>query len=109
MNEQIRYTAQSVQEAVDKNREELFAPYAAGRSKNWSYDNQTYNLVCIGNWLSAELTIVAANDKDRITQQLKYNRESRSTKDLFQCAADIMNEVLDDKVEQNRVPHRRWG
>lgn len=111
MNEQVkaRYTAESVRASVDAKREELFAPYAVGRPPNWKADVQTHNMVCIGNWLTAELTAIGASDDDRRTQQWKFNRESRSTYDLWQCAADIMNEALDGKVEKNRKPHRRWG
>lgn len=105
----FRYSAESVKEAVEARREELFAPYAVGRPTNWSCDTRTKDMVCIGNWLSEELTRRAANSTDRRTQQWKFNRESRSDNDLWQCAADIMNEVLDHKVEQNRKPHHRWG
>lgn len=110
MNQQTkRYTAESVKEAVEAKREELFAPYAIGRPDNWTCDLRTKDLVCIGNWLPTELTAIGINDTDRRTQQWKYNRESRSDLDLWQCAADIMNESLDGKIEQNRVPHHRWG
>lgn len=109
MNQIQRYTADSVREAVEARREELFASYIVGRSTNWSCDSRTKDLVCIGNWLASELTAIGINDTDRRTQQWKYNRESRSVPDLFQCAADIMNEALDGKVEQNRKPHHRWG
>lgn len=108
MNQIERYTADSVREAVETKREELFASYIVGRPANWSCDNRTKDLVCIANWLAEELATIA-NDTDRRTQQWKYNRESRSVTDLFQCAADIMNETLDGKVEQNRKPHYRWG
>jgi hypothetical protein len=110
MNEEVkRYTADSVREAVESRREELFAPYAVGRPTNWCVDLRTKDLVCVGNWLSNELTSIGTSDEDRRTQQWKYNRESRSDNDLFQCAADIMNETLDGKVEKNRIPHHRWG
>jgi hypothetical protein len=56
--------------------------------------------------MTEELTAIGVNDDDR---QWKYNRESRSVANLFQCAADIMNEALDGNVEQNRKPHHRWG
>jgi len=104
-----RYTADGIRKAVEEKQEELFAPYAVGRPTNWIVDFRTKELVCIGNWLSAELTATCATEDDRRTQQWKYNRLSRSDDDLYQCAADIMNEVLDGKVEQNRIPHHRWG
>ena len=109
MNQIKRYTAESVREAVDSKKEELFATYKLGRPANWSCDFRTKDLVCIGNWLAIELESIGVNDVDRRTQQWKYNRESRSVTDLFQCAADIMNEALDGQVEQNRKPHKRWG
>ena len=111
MNEETkpRYTAESVQKAVEEKREELFAPYAIGRPTNWTVDTRTKDLVCIGNWLTAEMTAIGTSDEDRRTQQWKFNRLSRSDDNLWQCAADIMNEVLDGTVEKNRIPHHRWG
>jgi len=29
--------------------------------------------------------------------------------DLFALAAETLNTVLDERVEQGRIPHRRWG
>jgi hypothetical protein len=104
-----KYTAESVRASVDANRENLFAPYAMGRSENWACDLRTKDLVCIGNWLSAELISLQLSDVDRRTQEWRYNRESRSDYDLFEAAAQIMNDTLDGKVEQNRCYHRRWG
>lgn len=104
-----RYTAASIQAHVDSNREALFAPYIIGRGENWSCDLRTKDLVCVGNWLAAELTAIGLSDVDRRTQEHRYNRESRADEDLFELAAQIMNDSLDGKVEQGRVYHRRWG
>ena len=104
-----RYTAEVIQEDVETKRVELFASYSAGRGPNWSVDLRTKDLICIANWLLLELTKIGIPEVDRRTQQWKFNRESRADLDLFQCAADIMNEALDGKVEQNRKPHHRWG
>ena len=103
------YTAENVKAAIEADREALFAAYAIGRPENWSVDIRTKDLVCIAAWLQNELTIVGISDTDRRTQQWKFNRESRADNDLFDCAAKIMNEALDGNVEQNRIPHRRWG
>jgi hypothetical protein len=103
-----RYTAESVKASVDPDRDRLFAPYALGRPENWSYDLRTHDLVCVGNWLPEELVRLGVNDIDRRTQQWKFNRLSR-TYDVFESAAETLNEVLDGEVEQNRRPHRRWG
>ena len=64
-------------------------------------------LVALGYWLDQELSKFCL-DEDRRTQIWKYNRLSR-TYDIWLTAADVMNEVLDGKVEKNRVGHRRWG
>ena len=104
-----RYTAEAIKEDIEARRVELFASYAIGRSPNWTVDFRTKDLICISNWLLLELTKVGVSEVDRRTQQWKFNRESRADSDLFQCAADIMNEALDGKVEQNRKPHHRWG
>lgn len=87
----------------------MFAPYAVGRAENWACDIRTKDLVCIGNWLAAELVSLGISDVDRRTQEWRYNRESRSDPDLFEVAAQIMNDTVDGKVEQGRRYHRRWG
>jgi hypothetical protein len=104
-----RYTAESVRAAIEPDRERLFAPYAVGRPTNWACDPRTRDLICIGYWLTEELTRLGVSDHDRRTQQHFYNRWSRSDEDLFDLAARTMNTVLDDEVQQNRVPHHRWG
>jgi hypothetical protein len=104
-----RYTADSIQESVYARQEELFEPYARGRPDHWKCDTTTRDLVCIGNWITSELIALGCNDADRRTQQMKYHREMRSSYNLWQTAAEVMNEVLDGTVEQNRIPHRKWG
>lgn len=104
-----RYTAENIKEIIELNRERLFAPYAVGRPDNWVCDSRTKDLVCLGNWLAEELTAIGLSDVDRRTQQWLYNRESRSDLDLFETTARIMNDSLDGKIEQNRIPHHRWG
>lgn len=104
-----RYTPERVREAVEKERDRLFAPYTVGRGPNWACDLRTKDLVAIGNWLAEELVRLGCNDDDRRTQQWFYNRWSRSDDDLWDLAARTLNTVLDGKVEQNRVGHRRWG
>jgi hypothetical protein len=104
-----RYTAEHVQQEVNKDRDRLFAPYAVGRGPNWSTDRRTKDLVCLGNWLAEELTRLGCNDDDRRTQEAFYNRWSRSDEDLWDLAARTLNAVIDQQVEQHRIPHRRWG
>jgi hypothetical protein len=104
-----RYTAESVRASIEPHRERLFASYASHRPPGWACDPRTKDLVCLGNWLAEELTRLGCNDTDRRTQQAFYNRWSRSDEDLFDLGARTLNAVLDGKVEQNRIPHRRWG
>lgn len=104
-----RYTAEEVRREVDKDRERLFAPYAVGRPPNWTPDQATRDLVATAAWLDEELRRLGCNDADRKTQNSYYHRWTRSTADYFQVAADSLNTVLDGAVEQNRVPHHRWG
>lgn len=103
-----RYEARPIQDAVESDLERLFAPWALGRPARWSPDLATKRLVSLGFWLEAELTRLGCNASDVKTQLAKYNRLSR-TYDVWQTAAECLNDVLDGKVEQNRVPHRRWG
>lgn len=105
----MTYTAEYIKQEVETNEESLFSSYAAGRSETWSCDKRTKELVCIAAWLQDELVKIGASDADRRTQLWKFNRESRSDHDLYECAAAIMNEAVAGDVEQNRIGHRRWG
>jgi len=104
-----RYTAEEIKREVKKDFDRLFAPWAVGRPETWIPDPRTKDLISIGAWLTEELQRLGASDDDRRTQQHYYNRWSRSEDDLFELAARTLNIVLSGAVEQNRVPHRRWG
>jgi hypothetical protein len=104
-----RYTAEYVRAEVDKDRENLFAPYAVGRSPTWACDPATKDLICVGYWLSAELKRLRAHPRDRRVQENYYNRWSRSDPDYFAIAATALNMLLDGEVDRYRQPHRRWG
>ena len=102
------YTATNVRQAVENNLDRLFAPWMVGRPDNYSPGPDTKLLVSLGYWLTEELTRIGANEADRRTQEWKYNRLSR-TFDIWETAAECLNDVLEGRVEQNRVGHRRWG
>ena len=104
-----RYTSESIRALVEKDRERLFAPWAVGRQEGWIPDPRMKDLITISYWLSEELLRLGANEADRKTQQSYYHRWSRSEEYLWVLAARILNMVLDGAVEQDRIPHRRWG
>lgn len=104
-----RYTAEEVLRAVEADRARLFAHYAEGKPSGWTPDQATRDLVATGRWLDEELRRLGASDADRKTQNWYYNRWTRSDGDYFKVAAEALNAVLDGKVEQGRVPLRRWG
>ena len=102
------YTAERCRAAVEADIDRLFAPWREGRSENYTPDPATKQLVALGYWLGEELTRIGMNDADRRTQCWKYNRLSR-TYDIWETAAECLNEALAGNVEQNRRGHRRWG
>lgn len=103
-----RYTAEAVKLTVEQDITRLLAPWLVGRSPNYSMDTATKHTVATGYFLEEELRRLGASDDDRRTQCWKFNRLSR-TYDIFETAAECLNDVLDGTVEQNRRPHRRWG
>lgn len=103
-----RFLAPTIRAAVDSDIDRLFAPWLVGRPPNYSPDRATRNLVALGYWLDEELRRLGCCDVDRKTQLGKYHRLSR-TYDIWQVAAECLNDVLDGTVEQGRVAHRRWG
>lgn len=104
----MRYDVDLVKHAVETDLERLFAFWAEGRPAGWVPSPDMKTLVALGNWLREELVKLGANDADVRTQLWKYNRLSR-TYDVWETAAECLNDVLDGKVEQNRRGHRRWG
>lgn len=103
------YTAANVREAMDPQRERLFAPYAVGRPATWTTDQRTKDLWCLGRWLDEEMTRTGVDDLGRRVQLATFNRYSRSDEDLFELAAQIMNDTLSNNFDRNRKTHRRWG
>lgn len=103
-----RYTAQAVRTAVEADIDRLFAPWLVGRPENYSPGPDLKLLVSLGYWLDEELRRLGCDDLDRKTQTWKYNRHSR-TYDIWETAAECLNDVLDGTVDRDRKPHRRWG
>jgi hypothetical protein len=102
------YTVANIKAAVEGDVDRLFAPYLVGRSPNYTPGPDLKIQVALGYWLDEELARICKNEADRRTQGWKYNRLSRSY-DIWETAAECLNDVLEDKVEQNRIGHRRWG
>lgn len=103
------YTAQEVKDAIEKDRERLFAPWALGRPEGWACDSRTRDLVCIGYWLDEQMMSMGLDDRGRIVLLGFYNRRGRSEEDLFALGAELMNDALKDNIDRDRRPHRRWG
>ena len=103
-----RYTAAGIKAAVEADIDRLLEPWMVGRPENYTLDIAAKHTIATGYWMGEELTRIGMNDADRRTQCWKFNRHSR-TYDIFETAAECMNEALDGNVEQNRRGHRRWG
>lgn len=103
-----RYEVHRIKKAVETDIDRLFAPWTVGRPETWVPDPGTKVLIALGYWLREELNRLGANEADVRTQCWKYNRLSR-TYDIWESAAECLNDVLDGNVEQNRRGHRRWG
>ena len=103
-----QYTPEFIREIVTNDIDRLFEPWRANRPETWIPDSVTKILVATGYWLTEELKRICKSDADVRTQQGSYNRLSR-TYDVYEIAAAVLNEVIDDSVEQNRRGHRRWG
>lgn len=101
------YNASQIRTLVEADIDSLFAPWAANRQPGWTPDPATKILVALGYWVDKELAQLCS-DEDRRTQLWKYNRLSR-TYDVFEVAAEVMNDALSGNIEKNRRGHRRWG
>lgn len=105
----VKYTPTAIREAVLNDIPRLFAPYSEGRGPNWSTDTRTKEVLCLTQWLREEMTRLNLDDLGRITQEGEFNRVSRSCPDVFEAAAEVMNAVVEDRIDRYRKPHRRWG
>jgi hypothetical protein len=116
----MRYTADLIRSLVHGQQNHYFASYSEGRPEGWSCDQQVKDAVCISVWMNEELADMVAiqfagadgvliDDDDRRAQQAMFNRWSRSRNDLFELAAEVMNQVVDGTIIRDRVPHKRWG
>lgn len=105
----MRYTASFILGIIAAGRERLFADYARNRLENWKVDSRTQDFVCLSTWLREELTSVGIDDHGRIVQQGVFSRYSRSDDDLFELAAQVMNDAINDNIDRDRKTHRRWG
>jgi hypothetical protein len=103
-----RYDALFIKRDVLAKIDELFTPWSIGRPETWVPSPDTKNLIALGYWLDDELKKVCVDDADRRTQLLKFNRLSR-TYDIWETAAECINDVIDGTVEKNHKSHRRWG
>ena len=103
------YTAEEIRNAIEHDRERLFAPWAVGRPENWSTDQRTKDVVCIGNWMCEEMIRKGLDDPGRRALLHEFNRYCRNDEDLFVLSASIMNDMLTGNIDRNRRMHRRWG
>ena len=104
-----RYSSQGIRDAVDRDRERLFADWRVGRPEGWTTDGRTSDLVCLAKWLRLEMEAMGLDDAGRRVQEAQFNRRSRSEDDLFQVAADVINDAAEGRIDRDRRPHRRWG
>jgi len=106
--EEKQYTAAKIRQTVEADVDRLFAPWMVGRPETYSPSPDMKSLVALGYWLNEELSRICPDEDDRRTQEWKYNRLSR-TYDIWDTAAECLNDVLEGNVEKNRRGHRRWG
>lgn len=104
-----QYTPDEIRTAVEGDRVRLFAPWIVGRSENYSTDQRTKDVVCIGNWMNEEMTRKGLDDPGRRALLHEFNRYCRNDEDLFVLSASIMNDMLAGNIVRNRRMHRRWG
>ena len=105
----VVFTAQAIREDVSRHEDRLFAPWRVGRPDNYAPDSRTKATVCLGFWMREELQKLGLSEEDRRIQENAFYRWSRSREDLFELAAEIMNDAASGNILRDRVPHHRWG
>lgn len=107
----MSYTAEQIRAAVEADRERLFASWAVGRPEGWTCDQRTKDIVCLQYWLREELTrLLGEGDPEgRRAVEGVFYRATRGATDVFELAAEVMNDAAAGNIERNRIPHKRWG
>jgi hypothetical protein len=98
------YTADSIRAAIHQSTkwDIYIARLAVGQSPTWICDQRTADLFCLSQWLIEELTAIGLSDDDRKAQQRFFNRKSRATDDLYQLAAQTINDALRGNIDTYR-------
>lgn len=102
------YTAQSIRDYLEPNRNKYFASLAVGRPEGWSTDQRTKDLWCISQWMMEELIKLKCDDVNRRQVQWFFNREARATEDLFALAAVAMNSFLHGTIDTWKNGTTEW-
>ena len=102
-NELERYSSTLVKESVTASHQRYLAKLTDGQPSNWSCDQRTSDLFCIGQWVMEELLVnPKCSDEQRRDVQSYFNRNARGEEDLFELAARSMNLFLEGKIERYR-------
>jgi hypothetical protein len=105
----VTYTARDIKDVVNNDTVRLFAPWAVGRPEGWQPDSRTKDIVCVAAWMDEELRRLHIDDEGRKIQLWYFNRWTRSVDDVFEVAAEAMNAAVEDRIDRQRNPHKRWG
>lgn len=103
------YTVDEVRAIVEANRDHLFSDYSLNRPPGWATDPRTRDFACLTKWLREEMVAMGLDELGQRTQLWQFNRRIRTEEDLFPTATEIMNDTLVNKIDRNRIPHRKWG
>jgi len=95
------YDTETLRAALLPDRERFEAALAVGQTPNWSCDQRTKDIWCLGHWLNEKLSDLPGDDRRNALGY--FNRKVRAEPDPFALAALIMNKVREGgSVEWSR-------
>jgi hypothetical protein len=85
------YTADSVRTSLLPKWDEYYAKLAVGQAPNWKCDETTKQNFCLTQWMIDECARLGCSWDDTHNLLRGFNRHARSSHDLYQTMADVMN------------------
>ena len=92
------YTADSIRRSLAPKWDEYYAKLAVGQPANWKCDETTKQNFCLTQWMIDECAKLLCSWDDTHNLLRGFNRQARSSHDLYQTAAEVMNNYVNGEV-----------
>jgi hypothetical protein len=92
------YTAESVRQSLAPKWDTYYAKLAVGQPPNWKCDETTKQNFCLSQWMIDECNSLGCSQDVAHNLLRGFNRNARSSYDLYQTMADVMNTYVNGDI-----------